>query len=168
MNKSLDFLLKRIASGKYKSDFTSDEWSKCEVIPFEDFIRKYSKSDDFPNQIRHGKNGKFVYNGHCSCVKYDSNADFEYVHTVTCSHDGTLLFYIGAIERCINDILCGATIDSRKDPLEKYQLDKFPPFQYTVGDILCAESANVLPPNEEMKFPYMTTSISIPIKFDLL
>ena len=168
MNKSLEFLLKRIASEKYESDFTADEWSKCKVIPFDDCIRDYLESSDFPKQICHGNDGKFVYNGHSSYVKYDGDASFEYIHTVTYNHDGTLAFYIDTVKRCINDILCGATIDSRKASLKKYQFDKFPPFQYTVGDILCAESADILPPNEKIKFPHTKQSVCIPIKFDLL
>lgn len=159
MSKSFDFCVNR-ASDPNVSNYADRDWSKANSINIENYfmllVEEYG-----PCQAKlTGKNGERITAK--VQIKYDPEAEFSYFTSCSCIHDGTLLFEMQTLERCLTNVISGITYDLRLS---------WPPedgdtIHYTVGDAVMlnefdADGSRFTPP--EKPFMRSRTTALLPI-----
>lgn len=159
MSKSLEFC-KSVATDSARSNFLDRDFRQAEE--FGETKKLYRNLlDDRSKFVTTSNNGKEDIVIHVT-VDFDPNADFDYYTSAVVVHDGTLMFVLEAIEKCLIKVATAQT----------YCLKSRAPksgdsIHYTIGNaVVLNEYGDQFAPPEK---PWMQerTTVLLPIKYEV-
>lgn len=160
MSNSLVFC-KATASDPSRSVFADSDWSKAVEIPnTETFFDKYLRG-----------NRKICIDGldeedHEISLDIDlvfnDNAEFEYFTTMSCVHDGTLLFIQRLMEACVWKVCRADTYNKRLTKPKNGDRIK-----YTIGNFVILNEYDKKFAPEDKPWMQERTIVLLPLKFEI-
>lgn len=154
MSNSLTFC-KSIAADESRSTFSDRDWGCAkELTDTESLFDKYLHG---ARQLccKGDVNGEKISLN--VSLTFDDNSDFEYFTSESFIHDGTLLFIVNSIERCIQKVCSVQTYDKRIGKPEDGDCIK-----YTIGNFVILNENKI----GLSKLPWMNTktTVTLPLK----
>ena len=151
MSNSLEFCIKT-ATDQTRSNLMDVDFSEAFEMPIET-VAEFFKN----NKIYTRKIGNTTLE-----ITYDPDADFQYYTNSVSTHDGTLMFVLENMERCLAKVLNGKTYYIPAGVPKNFNGAVI---QYTIGNfVVCNEYGEQFAPKDK---PWMTemTTVLLPIKY---
>lgn len=156
MNRSIDYIKKRIADGNCNG-MTTEEFSNMAWVSSEFII----KSDTGIDIIATTKDDDVVAD-----LRYNPDAEFNYFTTETCTCDGTLLFMRELMDKIahkiksLNAYYAPMLKDIPEDKLDEYKMS------YEIGDFV-TNSYIIEPPDKSKPWLCDKFTVMLPIRFTI-
>lgn len=156
MNKSLEYIKKRIEDGNCKN-MHPEEFINMSTVPFNTFLHFEDINDTMT--LATTKDNKTIAE-----LSYNPDADFDYFTTESCVCDGTLIFMKGLMEKVftkicqLNTYYAPAFKEISEEDFGNYKM------HYEVGDFVT--NSHIIDPPDKNK-PWMCDrfTVMLPIKF---
>ena len=168
MNRSIEFIKSVIDAGRVGDEYERAGWDEAETFNIFDFAKmdvtggkseytfyypaaKLDDGPEFPLTI---------------VVRYNPDADFQYVSSDICSHDGTLIFMLEAMNRVFNKVASGKSVDVRL--IDQIHSDiRNNSLLYEIGD-MCVNTQFKESKNPEKPWLMSHQTVALPIKMTLV
>lgn len=168
MNRSIEFIKSVIDTGRVGDEYERLGWDEAETFNIFDFAK---------TEVTGSKNEHTFYypaakldDGYefplTIVVRYSPDADFQYISSDICSHDGTLIFVLEAMNRVFNKVASGKSIDVRL--IEQIHSDiRNHSILYEIGD-MCVNTQFRESKNPEKPWLMSHQTVALPIKMTLV
>lgn len=161
MSKSLEYC-KLVASDTSRSNFSDRDWSKTiEVEETENFFDEYL-NEERKLKINGTDNDGNKVNLNVE-LSFDANADFDYFISESSVHDGTLVFELNAMEKCVQKVCCGVTYN--KKLLAPQNRDSI---KFTVGNFVVLNEFGNQFSTDDKPWLQQRTTVLLPLKYENL
>ena len=150
---SKQFFINRLQSGIIHDDVDISKIQ--EISPFE-FVKK--ELNGMIGEAIISKEHKLKIN-----YLYSSDADFDYCCMTTCQHDGSYIFVLETIQRCLNRLLRLGTYFN-----EKLSPELCDEITYTFGNLLVFDEYKPDLAPKDKKWMAQRTTVYLPVKYDVV
>lgn len=168
MNRSIEFIKSVIDAGRVGDEYERVGWDEAETFNIFDFAKTevVVSKNEYLFHYPSAKLDDGVEFPLTIVVRYNPDADFQYISSDICSHDGTLVFVLEAMNRVFTKVATGQSIDVRL--IDQIHSDiRNNSLLYEIGD-MCVNTQFRESKNPEKPWLMSHQTVALPIKMTLV